>query len=255
MTYKTILVDTREGYSIVTLHRPGEMNAISCEMRSELQDCFNELERDTSVRAIVLTGGDYVFSAGLDLKEMSALRDEEIQAFFSTVKSYLKCIYACCKPIIAAVGGIALGGGFNLVTFCDLIIASESAIFGHPELRFGINPLLNPLRQIVGINKAKEIIMLGQPIGAQEALRIGLVNRVVPPERLTKEVESIASELAMKPPEVIMAVKRVSDIVPRLDRRSALDLEMDLEALLFSSEERKARMMEFMEALKNRKRR
>jgi enoyl-CoA hydratase/carnithine racemase len=253
MTYHTILSEPRDGYCVVILHRPNEMNAISGEMRSELEDCFHILDNDPKIRAIVLTGGDFVFSAGMDLKEMSALADEEVPAFFSSITRYLKRISDCRKPIIAAVGGIALGGGFNLVTLCDLIIASESAIFGHPELRFGLNPLFNPLRRIVGIQKAKEIVMLGQPIGAMEAQRIGLVNRVVPPERLMAEVESVSRELAMGPPEAIMAVKRLSDIVPRLDRRSALDLEMDVETLLFSSAERKARMREFMKALKNRR--
>jgi enoyl-CoA hydratase/carnithine racemase len=229
------------------------MNALSTEMRSELGDCFGRLEEDQEVRVIVLTGGDYVFSAGLDLKEMTNLPDAQIPDFFRSVTCYLKRIYGCRKPVIAAVGGIALGGGFNLATFCDMIIASESAIFSHPELRFGLNPLFNPLRQIVGTAKAKEITMLGEPIGAREALRIGLVNKVAPPEKLMAEAESIAAELAKRAPEAIEAVKRISDITPYLNRGAALDLEMDVETLLFSSVERKARMNAFMKALKERK--
>ena len=149
MTFRTILVEKKTGYAIVTLHRPGEMNALSCEMRMELEDCFTRLEEDHEVRVIILTGGDYVFSAGMDLKEMSGIPDAEIRDYFLSITRYLKKIYGCRKPVIAVVGGIALGGGFNLATVCDLIIASESAIFGHPELRFGINPLFNPLRQII----------------------------------------------------------------------------------------------------------
>ncbi|MCX5839446.1 MAG: enoyl-CoA hydratase-related protein, partial [Deltaproteobacteria bacterium] len=121
------------------------------------------------------------------------------------------------------------------------------------ELRFGINPLFNPLRQIIGMSKAKEITMLGEPIGAREALRIGLVNKVAPPEKLMAEAESMARELAKRSPEAIEAIKRISDIAPRLDKNSALDFEMDVEALLFSRTERKKHMDEFMEALKNRK--
>jgi enoyl-CoA hydratase/carnithine racemase len=155
--------------------------------------------------------------------------------------------------VIAAVGGIALGGGFNLATFCDLIIASESAIFGHPELKFGLNPLFNPLRQMVGTAKAKEIIMLGQPIGANEALRLGIVNKVTSPERLMPETESMARELAKRSPAAMEAVKRMSDIAPHMDRCSALELEMDVETLLFSTEERKERMRVFMECLKKKK--
>jgi enoyl-CoA hydratase/carnithine racemase len=253
MTYKAILAEKKEGYALITLYRPAEMNALSREMRDELEDCFHRLEGDREVRCIILTGGDYVFSAGLDLKELSALPDAEIKEYFRTITKYLKKIYTCKKPVIAAVGGIALGGGFNLVTFCDLIIASESAIFGHPELKFGLNPLFTPLRQIVGMAKAKEITMLGEPIGAREAMRIGLVNKVTAPEKLMSEAESMARELASRDPEAIEAVKRISDIAPRLDKSSALDLEVDVEALLFSSEERKARLDEFLTALKKRK--
>jgi enoyl-CoA hydratase len=253
MTFRTILVEKKTGYAIVTLYRPGEMNALSCEMRMELEDCFTRLEEDHEVRVIILTGGDYVFSAGMDLKEMSTVPDAEIRDYFLSITRYLKKIYGCRKPVIAAVGGIALGGGFNLATVCDLIIASESAIFGHPELRFGINPLFNPLRQIIGMSKAKEITMLGEPIGAREALRIGLVNKVAPPEKLMAEAEAMAIELAKRSPEAIEAVKKISDIAPRLDKGSALDFEMDVEALLFSRTERKEHMTEFMEALKNRK--
>jgi len=253
MTYRTILVEKKEGYSIITMHRPGEMNALSQEMRSELQDCFTRLEGDREVRAIILTGADYVFSAGLDLKELSALPESKIDDFFRKLVTYLKRIYSCKKPVIAAVGGIALGGGFNLATFCDLIIASESAIFGHPELKFGLNPLFNPLRQIVGMAKAKEITMLGQPIGAKEALRIGLVNKVAPPEKFMAEAESMARELANRSPEAIEAVKRISDIAPRLDKASALDIELDVEELLFTIAKKQGHMDEFMKALKKRK--
>lgn len=255
MTYRTILVEKCDGYAIVTMHRPHEMNALSLEMRTELEASFIDLEDDKDVRVILLTGGDYVFSAGMDLKEMSTLPDADINDFFRSLTRYLKRIYNCKKPVIAAVGGIALGGGFNLVTFCDLIIASESAIFGHPELMFGLNPLFNPLRQIVGVSKAKEITMLGQPIGAKEALRIGLVNKVATPEQMMEEAKSIAQELAKRSPKAIEAIKRISDIAPRLDKGSALDLEQDVEALLFSSEERKKHMNEFMKALKSRKNR
>jgi len=253
MTFRTILVEKKTGHAIVTLHRPGEMNALSCEMRMELEDCFTRLEEDHEIRVIILTGGDYVFSAGMDLKEMSGISDAEIRDYFLCITRYLKKIYGCRKPVIAAVGGIALGGGFNLATICDLIIASESAIFGHPELRFGINPLFNPLRRIIGMSKAKEITMLGEPIGAREALRIGLVNKVVPPKKLMAEAESMARELAKRSPEAIEAVKKISVIAPCLDKDSALDFEMNMETLLFSRTERKEYMAEFMEALKNRK--
>ncbi len=253
MEYRTLISEKKEGYAVVTLNRPNEMNALSAKMRLELEDCFDRMEDDLDIRVVILTGGNYVFSAGMDLKEMSVIPDSEIRSYFNSITRYLKKIYCCRKPVIAAVGGIALGGGFNLATVCDLIIASESAIFGHPELKFGINPLFNPLRQRIGTSKTKEITMLGEPIGAHEAFRIGLVNKVARPDRLMTEAESLARELCKRSPEAIQAVKRISDIAPRLDKESALDLEMDVETLLFSRPDRKEFMTEFMDALKKRK--
>ena len=127
MEYHTITVDQRAGYAVVTMNRPGEMNALSADMRKEILHAFKALESDSEVRAVVLTGGEFVFSAGMDIKEMSSLADEEIDHFFQSMTSYLKKIYTFRKPVVAAVGGIALGGGFNLAVVCDIIIASEAA--------------------------------------------------------------------------------------------------------------------------------
>ncbi len=253
MDYKTIRITKEDGYAVVMLNRPHEMNALSRGMKRELVDCFSELETDDSVRAVILTGGDYVFSAGMDLKEMAAVTDDEVDDYFNLIASYLQKIFAFRKPVIAAVGGIALGGGFNLATVCDLIVASESAIFGHPELKFGLNPLFNPVNRLVGTAKAKEITMLGEPIGAREALRIGLVNKVAPPDRYMDEAKAMAKELAGRPPKAIEAVKRISEVAPYLDKCSALEYEFEISALLFSRAERKEYMRQFLDELKQKK--
>jgi len=244
--YKTILLEKREGYAIITMNRPREMNALSGEMRSELTDVLNHLENDETIRVLIMTGGEYVFSAGMDIKEMAALADEEIASYFGSIMQYLKKIYTYRKPVIAAVGGIALGGGFNIATVCDLIVASESAIFGHPELKFGLNPLFSPLKHLVGMAKAKEISMLGEPIGAKEALRIGLVNKVATPEKFMDEAISMAKGLAARSGRAIESVKRISVMTEELDKNSSLDLEFEVMVHLFSSPERKVRMNEFM---------
>jgi len=253
MPYRTIQVQREGAVAVVTLDRPKEMNALTKEMRRELESCFQSLEEDDSIRAIVLTGGDYVFCAGMDIKEMAALPDGDIDDYFKTIIRYLQKIYSCRKPVIAAVGGIALGGGFNLAMVCDMIIASESAIFGHPELKFGLNPLFDPLWRMVGTAKAKEIAMLGEPIGAKEAMRIGLVNKVAPPDKFLGDALAVARELSKRSAKALEAVKRISDIVPRLDKNSALEHEFEISALLYSRAERKEHMRGFIEELKKKK--
>lgn len=251
--FSTIEVEKENGYAVVFLNRPREMNALSKEMRCELEACFEALEKDDSVHAVVLTGGDYIFSAGMDLKEWEQVGEGEIDEYFGSMIKYLKKIYTFRKPVIAAVSGIALGGGFNLATVCDLIIASETAIFGHPELKFGLNPLFDPLMRLVGMAKAKEIAMLGEPVGAREALRIGLVNRVSPPEKFLEDARAVARELSKRSPRALEAVKRISDIVPRLDKGTALEHEFEISAVLFSRAESREHFRKFLGELKKRK--
>ncbi len=255
MKYEEIILDREEAYAVVKLDHPSELNALTRRMRIELEECFNELEKDDEVRAVILTGGDYVFCAGLDIKELAALPDGEIEDYFRTGHKYLQKIYTFRKPVIAAVGGIALGGGFNLAVVCDLIVASERAIFGHPEMKFGLSPLFDPLQRIVGVAKAKEIAMLGEPIGANEALRIGIVNKVTLPEQFMEEARNMARELSRRPAKAIEAIKRSSEIVPRLDKGAALEYVYEIGALLFSRPERKEHMRRFIEDLEKRKKR
>jgi enoyl-CoA hydratase len=253
MNYKTIIIEKKNGYAVVKLNRPHEMNAISKEMRQELFAVFVDLEGDAEVRVIIITGGEYVFSAGMDIKEMSNLSSEEGDEFLLSMMKYLKKIYSCKKPVIAAVGGIALGGGFNLVTVCDLVVASESAIFCHPELKFGFNPFFYPLSQIVGVTKAKEIVMLGEPIGANEALKIELVNKVAPPEKFMQVAEGMAEMLSKRSAKAVEELKNLCSIVPRMDKMAALDIESSICALLFARDERKVQMNEVLSLEKSRK--
>jgi len=253
MTYQTLIVEKKKEYAVVKLNRPHEMNAISKEMRKELYDVFVDLETASEVKAIVLTGGEYIFSAGMDIKEMNSMPDEEGDEFLKSMMKYLKKIYSCKKPVIAAVGGIALGGGFNLVTVCDLVVASESAIFCHPELKFGFNPFFYPLSQIVGITKAKEIVMLGEPIGAHEALKLGLVNKIESPEKFMEVAKHIAETLSKRSARALEELKNLCSIVPRMDKMSAMDIESSICALLFARDERKQQMKEVLSKEKSRK--
>jgi enoyl-CoA hydratase len=255
MTYSTIILEKKKGYAVVKLNRPEEMNAISREMHHELVEVFIDLENDTDVKAIIITGGEYIFSAGMDIKEIAVMSDMAIDEYFESAMGYLKKIYLCKKPLIAAVGGFALGGGFNLVAICDLVVASESAIFCHPELKFGLNPLFYPLSHIVGVTKAKEIVMLGEPIGANEALKIGLVNKVAPPEKFMEEAEKMATILTKRSPKALEELKKISAIVPRMDKIAALELEFTISVKLFARDERKIYMNEvlFLEKLRKKK--
>ncbi len=204
---------------------------------------------------MIITGGGYVFSTGMDIKEMVALSNADVDEYFTSMTRYLKKIYSYKKPVIAAVGGFAIGGGFNLVSVCDLVVASESAIFCHPELKIGINPLFYPLSRLVGYAKAKEIVMLGEPIGANEALKIGLVNKVVSPERFMEQAENMAAILVKQSPTAFEELKKICELAPRLDHAAALDLEFTMSAKLFARDERKYYMNEFffLEKLRKKK--
>lgn len=251
--YKDLIYEFKDGVGIITLNRPHEMNALSLNLCTELSHLMEQLKDDTDVHCLVMAGGESFFSAGIDINELTSLKPSEYQEYFESVIDYYIYLYDFPKPMVAAVNGIAMGGGFNLALSCDFIIASDTAIFVHPEIKFGLNPLFDPLWRRVGIAKAKEITMTGEPVGAIEAERIGLINGVFPHHEVMNAALSLAKNLADKSPKVLSTIKRVSDLVTRLDRRSAIEHEVDLSALLLSYEETRKKLNEKLKDLKSNK--
>lgn len=235
MEYQFVKITKYDEIVVVEMDRKHELNALSQGMLSEIKQVFSSfLHEDKDVRLVVFTGGDECFSAGIDLKEAPFYTSKEAANYFSLAVEIYTMLLDYDKILITAVSGIAFGGGFNLALMGDIIIASESAIFGHPEIKYGFNPLLTPLVARVGMARSKELTLKGEPIGAQEAYNIGLVNRVVAPEKFKSEVWSWARHLASRSPEVVRALKRSFDVVSRLDAKAALEYELEMTAMLFN---------------------
>lgn len=195
-----------DGIAVVTLSRPEKRNALSIQLRSELMDALAWWADDSQVRVVILTGAGPAFSAGFDLAEFG--QPELARKIRHNSTAYHRAVWSYPKPIIAAVNGPAMGGGFDLALLCDMRIASSGAAFGHPEIKFGAPPLFTPLRWIVGDGVARDLCLTGRPVDAVEALRIGLVSRVVAPEALMDEAHSAARQIAEAPQPALQATKR-----------------------------------------------
>jgi enoyl-CoA hydratase len=235
MDYQFIKVEVTGAIAIVEMDRKNELNALSHGMLSEINHVFSSfINEESPVRLVILTGGDRCFSAGIDLKEAPNFTSEEAARYFNLAVNIYSMLIDYDKILITAVSGIAFGGGFNLALMGDIIIASENAIFGHPEIKYGFNPLLTPLVARIGMARSKELTLRGEPIGAQEAFAIGLVNRVVAPERFKEEIQNWANLLVHRSPEVVRALKRTFDVVSRLDAKAALEYELEMSAMLFN---------------------
>ena len=255
MNYETLICRKEEGIAVVVLNRPKQLNALSLRMKEELGDVFEELERDEEVKVVILTGGDKAFCAGADIKERSTMQMTQGEFYFERRKShafYCK-IENCEKPVIAAVSGVAVGGGCELALVCDLRIASDSARFGLPEVKIGMIPAAGGtqrLPRLIGVTRAKGLLYTGESVDAQEAYRIGLVNRVVPVDRLMEEAMSMARKLADYPPLSVKFMKRAVNTGMQLDLASALDYESHIAAMLGSSEDRIEGFKAFVEKRK-----
>jgi enoyl-CoA hydratase/carnithine racemase len=250
---KFVSYTRRDAVGVITLDRPREMNALSRSMCEELAGLIGDLGKDPDVAVVILYGGPDVFSAGIDINELAAIDQSEYREYFDSFIDYHIQVYDFPKPMIAAVCGIAMGGGFNLALACDFIVASDTALFAHPEIKFGLNPLYGPLWARIGTSRAKEIVMTGEPLGAREAERIGLVNRVLPTEEVFDGAMKLAESLAEKSPKVLSMIKRISDLVPRLDRRSGIEHEVEVSALLLSYRETREKLFAVLGDLKKKK--
>lgn len=209
MSGKLIIVEVAESTATVTLNRQEKRNALSEGLREELTDVLSRMARDDSVKAVVLTGRGTVFSAGFDTSEFMSLSPEKMQAFFNASLQYNINVMTFPKPLIAAVNGPALAGGLDLALMCDFRIASDTAFFQHPEIKFGATPLHCLLKPVVGDGLARDLSLTGRRIDADEALRIGLVNRVVPADEVLREAQLYAAQIGESNLETLMAVKRM----------------------------------------------
>jgi len=238
MEYKSLKVNIEDRIAFIRMDREDHYNILSFNMLNELYHLFSrELPENDQVRVAVLTGGSKCFSAGMNLKAATS-EDSDILTRYGelTVNVYTK-IMAFDRILLCAVDGLAMGGGFNLALMGDLIIASEAAIFSHPELKLGINPILTPMLSRIGLTRTKELAFRGDPIGAQKAYDIGLINRVVNPHEFEDKTMEWAEQLAKRPTEAVRILKRSFDVVPRLSAKSALEYEIEMSALLISTNE------------------
>ena len=236
---------------VLQLNRPNVLNALSFELLSELVNGLEEFDRDEEVRVIILTGTGRAFAAGADLAEMSKLTPVDL--ILGRRFELWDRIRKISKPIIAAVGGYCLGGGNELAMTCDIIIASEAATFGQPEVNVGIIPGAGGtqrLPRVVGKYKAMEMILTGKSISADEAYRVGLVNRVVPAESLMEEAKKLAADIASKPPISVRSAKET--ILKAQDTTLEVGLEFERKAfyMLFATEDGKEGMRAFLEKRK-----
>ena len=251
MNLTTLILTKESGYALIQFNRPDVLNALNMKLMEELVSTLEELDKDNDVRCIVLTGSDKAFAAGADIKEMAeASAMEMLQRDQFARWDRIRKIK---KPIVAAVSGFALGGGCELAMTCDIIIASESAKFGQPEINLGVIPGAGGTQRLtraVGKAKAMEMVLTGSMLTAEEAKQWGLVVKVVPNEYLVEEAKSMAKLIASKPP---MAVRLGKEAVLKAfdtTMEGGLEFERKNFYMLFASEDQKEGMKAFVEKRK-----
>lgn len=253
MAYETLIVEKEDDIAIVKLNRP-PMNPLNITAYNEIYDAFCALEEDAGVRAIVLTGaGDKAFAAGLDVKEVAGKSIPDYLAFSRVSTKSLDKVAGVAKPTVAALQGQVLGGGCELAICCDLRIATSDAKIGCPEINLGIIPGsggTQRLPRLLGVAKAKELLMLGEIVSGDEACRIGLVNKVVAKESLLDEAKAWAKKLAAKPRVAMTTMKTVIDNGLNMDLKTALTFEMESFVVTYVSEDGREGFQSFIEKRK-----
>jgi enoyl-CoA hydratase len=253
MTYTTILTETRGRVGLITLNRPQALNALSPILLTELLEALSGFDGNPGVGAMVITGSEKAFAAGADIKFMAGASAAEMRA--NGFVGLFDRLRNTRKPVLAAVSGFALGGGCELALACDMILASETARFGFPEVTIGVIPGgggTQRLARAVGKAVAMEMILNNRSISAAEALQFGLVNRVVPAELLLEQALALAEEIAGRAPLAVAAARQAIHAAFETSLTDGLADEQDLFHALFDSADQKEGMQAFLEKRKPR---
>ena len=246
--FETITLERKERIAVVTLNRPDSLNALNALVMSETVAAFEEVDRDSSIAVSVLTGAGRAFAAGADIKEMQpqTFSDMYLADYFAGWDRFA----ACRKPVVAAVNGFALGGGCELALMCDLIIASNRAKCGQPEIKLGVTPGMGGsvrMTKAIGKAKAMDLVLTGRMIDGEEADRIGLVSRVVPHDELLDVAMQAAATIAEFSLPSIMAAKEMVGRALELPTTEGVRFERRLFMGLFGTEDQKEGMSAFSE--------
>ena len=254
MDYKNLILEINDGIGIIKINRPKALNALNSETLVEIKDAAQKLSSDPDVRVVIVTGeGDKAFVAGADILEMKDLDAIEGMAFSQRGHEAFAVLENMSKPVIAAVNGYALGGGFEVALACDIIYASEKAKVGFPEMTLGIFPGFGGTQRtakLVGLAKAKELIFSGKTIAAQEAYDMGLLNKVVADDQLMVEVMALANKIKANGPFSIGLAKECINKSLYLGMEEALMLEARDFGLCFATSDQKEGMTAFVEKRK-----
>ena len=248
MSYTTILTETRGRVGLITLNRPQAMNALNRTLLSELVSALTAFDSDEAVGAMVITGSQRAFAAGADIKEMA--KASAVEMLTGSFVELFDGIRNIRKPVIAAVSGFALGGGCELSMSCDMIVASETAKFGQPEVTIGVIPGAGGTQRLtraVGKALAMEMVLNNRMLTAAEAAQFGLVNRVVPVERFLEEALALAGEVAGRAPLAVRLGKETVNKAFELSLTEGLEAERRAFYMLFATEDQKEGMKAFIE--------
>lgn len=254
MEYTTLLFEVADNVALITFNRPKMLNAINREMVLELNDAINKCKGDEDIKAVILTGaGDRAFISGADITEFKGKSPQEIMKFMEFGHDTLRMMETTEKPVIAAVNGFALGGGTEIAMASDIRFASDKARFGQPEILLGLIPGFGGtqrLPRLIGMGRAKEIILAGEQITAQRAYEIGLVNRVFPAEQLMEETKKFAQKLASMPAFAIKMAKYAINYGYDLALDNARNLEIQCCSQCYSTQDIKEGVAAFLEKRK-----
>lgn len=250
MVFKNLQMETNDRIVIITINRPEALNALNNQVLNELESALVQIRDDENIKGAIITGSGKSFVAGADIRQMVNYTPSQARTYMSRAQAIFNLIEDVQKPIMAAVNGYALGGGCELAMACDFRFGSEKALFGQPEINLGVIPGFGGsqrLPRLTNAGFAKEILFSGRTFSAEEAFRVGLINRICAPEKLMEDSLAIMRQIVSKSGEALGYAKVAVNMGRDADLMKALQLEVELISLCFACEDQKEGMNAFLE--------